>query len=124
MGSNSIYCSDCKHWVHKKCSRIHGRLIEDESFRCDRCLGLARPIDGRPCDSIMLKEHTVEVVDSFCYLGDTIGAGGGCTLGAIARCRAAWGKFRELLPLLTNRYINIKVRGKIFDVCVRSVLLY
>ena len=33
VGSNSIYCSGCKHWVHKKCSRIHGRLIEDESFR-------------------------------------------------------------------------------------------
>ena len=68
--------------------------------------------------------HALEVVDTFCYLGDTVSAGGGCKHGAIARAQSAWGKFRELLPLLTNRYITIKTHGKIFNVCVRSVLLY
>ena len=29
------------------------------------------------------------------YLGDTIGAGGGCDLSVITRIRSAWGKFRE-----------------------------
>ena len=110
--------------MHKKCSGIRGRLVEDEDFQCSRCRGLARPIDGHPCDSFTLGGHTLEVVDKFCYLGDTISAGGGCKHGAIARARSAWGKFWELLPLLTNRYINIMTRGKIFDVCVRSVLLY
>ena len=124
VGKNSIFCQGCKHWVHKKCSGIRGRLVEDENFRCNRCCGLARPIDGRPCDSITLGEHNLEIVDTFCYLGDTISAGGGCKHGAIARARSAWGKFRELLPLLTNRYIDIKTRGKIFNVCVRSVMLY
>ena len=33
-------------------------------------------------------------------------------------------KVRELKLLLTNHYIHIKTRGKIFDVCLRSVLLY
>ena len=59
-----------------------------------------------------------------CYLGDTVSTGGGCKHGTIARARSAWGKFRELLPLLTNHYINIKTCGKIFNVCVHSVLLY
>ena len=124
VGKNSFFCPGCKHWVHKKCSGIRGRLVEDEDFQCNRCRGLARPIDGRPCDSITLGGHMLEVADTFCYLGDTISAGGGCKHGAIARARSAWGKFRELLPLLTNRYINIMTRGKIFNVCVRSVLLY
>ena len=40
---------------------------------------------------------------SFCYLGDT-NSTGRFTHGTIARARSAWGRFRELLPLLTNRY--------------------
>ena len=124
VGTNSIFCSGCKHWVHKKCSGIRDRLVVDDNFQCDRCRGLARSIEGRPCDSITLGGHTLEVVDTFCYLGDTVSVGGGCKHGTIARTRSAWGKFRELLPLLTNRYINIKTRGKIFNVCGRSVLLY
>ena len=44
---NSIFCSECSFWVHKKCSDIQGRLAEDPDFRCRRCLGNARAIDGR-----------------------------------------------------------------------------
>ena len=39
-------------------------------------------------------------------LGDTISAGGGCDLRVITRIRSAWGKFRELLPILTLSYIT------------------
>ena len=28
VGSNSIFCKGCKHWVHKKCSGLKG-LTED-----------------------------------------------------------------------------------------------
>ena len=50
--------------------------------------------------------------------------GGDCKHGTIARARSAGGKFWELLPVLTNHYIQIKNHGKIFDVCLRSVVLY
>ena len=52
---------------------------------------------------------------------------GGRTHGAIAIFRTVLGKFRELMPLLTNRYINIKTRGVervLTCVCVCSVLIY
>ena len=124
VGRNSIFCLGCKHWVHKKCSGIRGRLREDDSYRCSRCRGLARPIDGRPYDHIMLNNDKLEVVDSFCYLGDMIDAGGGCTLAIITRARTAWGKFRELLPILTNRCLSFKSRGRVFNTCVRPALLY
>ena len=26
VGSNSIFCQNCKHWVHRKCSGISGKL--------------------------------------------------------------------------------------------------
>ena len=47
VGSNSIFCNGCKHWVHKKCSGLK-RLTKDLDYRCTRCQGTARPLDGRP----------------------------------------------------------------------------
>ena len=45
-GDNSIYCNS-QHWVHKKCSGIKGTLVEDPTFKCSSCTGVARPIDVR-----------------------------------------------------------------------------
>ena len=47
VGSNSIFCNGCKHWVHKKCNGLK-RLKKDPDYRCTRCQGTARPLDGRP----------------------------------------------------------------------------
>ena len=64
------------------------------------------------------------VVDSFCYLGDTIGAGGGCDLSVITRIRSAWDKFRELLPILTSCPLSYITHGQIYSTYIRTVLLY
>ena len=40
VGSNSIFCNGCKHWVHKKCSGLK-RLKKDPDYRCTRCQGTA-----------------------------------------------------------------------------------
>ena len=66
----------------------------------------------------------LDIVDSFCYLGDTLDAGGGCEAGITTRVRAAWGKFRQLLPLLTSRGFSLTTRGKIYNTYIRPVLLY
>ena len=47
MGSNSIFCNGCKHWVHKKCSGLK-RFTKDPDYRCTQCQGTACPLDGRP----------------------------------------------------------------------------
>ena len=67
---------------------------------------------------------TLEVVPMFCYLGDMLSAGGGCELAAITCCKCAWGKFRQLLPLLTKRHLPLLTRGKVYSSCVRSVMLH
>ena len=41
VGKNLIFCNGCSFWVHKKCSNISRRLVEDPDFRCRRCLGNA-----------------------------------------------------------------------------------
>ena len=44
----------------------------------------------------------LEVVASFCYLGDMLSAAGGCELPTTTRVKTAWKKFKDLLrPLFT-----------------------
>ena len=93
-------------------------------FRCRRCKGDARPLDGRPVESIAVGGESLGVVDKFCYLGDVIGAGGGAEESSIARVRSGWKKFRELLPILTSRLISLTTRGRVFEEFFRSVVLY
>ena len=40
VGSNSICCNGCKHWVHKKCSGLK-HLKKDPDYRCTWCQGTA-----------------------------------------------------------------------------------
>ena len=54
VGSNSIYCAGCSHWVHKKCSGVIGSLKSNPDYHCGRCKGTARPIDGRPHNEWLL----------------------------------------------------------------------
>ena len=124
VGANSIYCSGCSLWVHKRCSGLPGVLKEDRKYRCPRCQGTARRIDGRPIIELQLGKDKLEVVPEFCYLGDMTSACGGCDLAVIMRCKCAWGKFRQLLSLLTNRHIPLVVRGYVYSASVRSVMLY
>ena len=75
-------------------------------------------------DPIIFNGEEIEVVNSFCYLGDAIGHRGGCYNATTARIRSAWVKFRELLPILTCRGLSLKSRGHAYDACVRKVMLY
>ena len=45
VGSNSIFCNVCKHWVHKKCSGLK-RLTKDPDYRYTRCQQTACPLHG------------------------------------------------------------------------------
>ena len=78
-----------------------------------------RDIDGRQSLEVEVGNKKLEVVPEFFFLGDMLSAGGGCELAAITRCKCAWGKFHQLLPLLTNR----QTRGKVYSSCM-SVMLH
>ena len=125
VGSNTIYWTGCLHWVHKKCSCVIGRLKPNPDYRCKRCNGTGRTIDGRPYNKRLFKQDkNLDVVDSFCYLGDTIGAGGGCGLSIITRVRSAWGKFWELLPILTSHALSCTTRWQIYSTYIYPVSFY
>ena len=124
VGNNSIQCSMCKLWVHKRCSSLKGRLVQNSQYACPRCLGNARPIDGRPTTLLDIDGSPLEVISTFPYLGDTLNAGGGCDSAIAGRCCAVWGKFRKLLPLLSSRHISPKSCGQVYSSCVRSAMLH
>ena len=42
----------------------------------------------------------------------------------IKQIKKGWGKFRQLLPLLTNRNLPLLTRGLVYSTCVRSVMLH
>ena len=66
VGSNSIFCNGCKHWVRKKCSGLK-RLTKDPDYRCTRCQGTAHPLDGRPQREVQVVPDKLEVSDSLCW---------------------------------------------------------
>ena len=41
-----------------------------------------------------------------------------------ARVGAAWGKWKEIARLLVDRGIPLHHRGKVYEACIRSVMLY
>ena len=102
VGSNSIFCNGCKHWVLKKCSGLK-RLTKDPDYRCTRCQGTARPLDGRPQREIQVEPDKLEVVASFFYLGDMLSAAGGCWTFNHNTCETARKKFKEVLLVLSSR---------------------
>ena len=122
VGSNSIFCNGCKHWVHKKCSGLKC-LKKDSDYRCTRCQGTARPLDGRPQKKVQVGPDKLEVVASFCYLGDMLSAAGGC-LSTTTHVKTAWKKFKDLLPVLSSRHLSFRTRGRVYSPCVRSAMLH
>ena len=106
--------------MHKKYSGIKGRLLPESEFTCAQCLGTASAIDARQSLEVEVGNEKLEVVPEFCYLRDMLF----CRWWLRAGCKCAWGKFWQLLPLLTNRQVPLLTRGKVYSSCVRSVMLH
>jgi len=63
-------------------------------------------------------------VDKFCYLGDMLTVDGDADAAVENRIRIGWNKFMQFLPLLTNKDISLKVRGRLYSDCVQSSMLH
>ena len=94
--------------MHKKCSSLE-RLTPNPDYRCTQCMGNARPIDVRPQSELQVGPDKLEVVASFCYLGDMLSTGWACEIAVTTRVKTAWKKFRELLLVLTSRHLSFHI---------------
>ena len=66
----------------------------------------------------------LEVVDKFCYLGDMLSVQRDTDEAVEARIHTVWNKFRQLVPLLTNKDISLIRRGRLYSSCVQSNMLH
>jgi len=60
-------------------------------------------------------------VDKFCHLGDMLSVDGDADAFVETRIQIGWNKFRQLVPLLTNKDISLIVRGRLCLQCFDAV---
>ena len=122
MGRNSMQCTKCKHWVHKRCSGVHESLTREKDFTCKKCIpGVVFEDEDK---MISLDGDNIEVVDKFSYLGDVISTEGGAQEAVTSRIRSAWKKFKEVSNVICGRSISLKIRGTLYKSYVRNALTY
>ena len=93
-----------------------------KGFVCELCVytkeGLVKPGEELSFSDL------VDFVKSFCYLEDRLNASGGSEAAVTARTRIILIKFRECGELLHGRKFLLKMKGKVYQSCVRSAMLY
>jgi len=83
VGSNSIQCTSCQKWVHKKCC-IKGSMYKVmKSFICRGCVNLVTST-GCTCVHIGASAN-LELLDKFCYLCDMLSVDGDADASTEAR---------------------------------------
>ena len=91
VGCNSIQCTKCQRWVHRRCSDVPRQvslLSCRDVFTCRTCLGHNCLVEEKL--EFKRGEDVLEDVEKFSYLSDVIS----CYGGASARIGSAWKKFR------------------------------
>ena len=63
-------------------------------------------------------------VQSFKYLGSTIGRRGGASKDVESRVAKAWSKGRELTGVICNKKVPMKMKVLIYQTVIRPTLLY
>ena len=106
VGNNSIHYTSCQKWVHWKCSGIEGSM-----YKVKVCKGCVNPVTGIGCTSV---DTGVNANLEFCYLGDMLSIDGDADTAVETRIQTGWNKFRQLVPLLTNKDISLTVRRRLY----------
>ena len=90
--------------------RVKGKLNEDQGHRCAKCVREYCPEGSADEHGVVLEDgSSLASVNGFCYLGDMLGAAGGCGEASRTRVRGAWGQFQKFAELLTRRGIRVGV---------------
>ena len=120
---NSVMCTKCGKWVHGRCAKMK-RVISTlaKGFVCELCVYTKEGI-VEPGEEISIFDY-VDFVKSFCYLGNRLNSSGGSEVALTARTRIGSIKFRECGKLLYGRKFLLKMKGRIYQNCVKSAMRY
>ena len=92
-----------------------------KAFVCKICVDTMKGI-LEPGEEILFFKM-VEFVKSFSFLEDRLNASGGSDAPVTARTRIWWLKFRGCGKLFYGRKFLLKIKGRIYQSCVRSAML-
>jgi len=89
-------------------------LVVRRGYTGNVVVGCMIPVTGSGCTSVDIGVNAnLELVDKFCYLGDMLSVDGDAYAAVENRIQIGWNKFRQLVLLLTNKDISLKVRGRL-----------
>jgi len=84
------------------------------------CRGCVIPVTSTGCTSADIGVNVnLELVDKFCYLGDILSVDRDAGAAVKNRIRIGWNKFRQLVPLLTNKDISESEREIVQWLCAK-----
>jgi len=117
-------------WPHR--GRIYidpwlTRRLDFDWSRCHSCSQLWNHVKIRydRVAECFYTTHTEQPQQSydvqFRYLADMLCVDGDANAAEENRIKTGWNKFRQLVPLLTNKDISVKVRGRLYSSCVEVV---
>jgi len=87
--------------------------------------GCVNPVTGRGRTRVdICFNANLKLMDKFCYLGDMFSVDGDADAAVESRIRIGWNKFRQLVPLLTNKDMSLVLRGRLYSSCVQSSMLH
>ena len=100
VGKNSIMCTICKCWIHKRCSTIQGYIAKVTNLTCRRYQGL---LNKNTEERTTLDGDDIEIVNGFTYLGDVLSAEGGVQEAVTSTVRSGWKKFKDICNVLCKK---------------------
>ena len=121
VGSNAVCCTQCMKWIHGRCTKMKKVTCSSaRDFVCRRCIDVGNGTE----EPVEVLRDEVKTVKGFCYLGDRLNASGGCETAVTSRVRIGWIKFRQCGELLRGRRFSSRMKGMVYQSCVRSAMLY
>ena len=108
---SSVLCAKCGKMIHSRCAgmkRDTANLKRNLAWRkCEMNTGEAVEQEEKIYDGL-------ETVREFTYLGDSVGAGGGCRAAMTARTRHREVKIRECSEFLHGSNFPLKLKGAVY----------
>ena len=112
---NSVKGSKCGKWVHARCAKMNRVTTTlPTGFVREQCV---KAIEESDKDIPIF--DLVEFVKSFFYLRNRLNTSGGSEAAVTARMRIGWIKFREGGSCIMKKAFVKKMKGRIYQSCVR-----
>ena len=66
----------------------------------------------------------LDIVDKFCYLDDSLSVDGDIDAAVQDTIQIGWNTFRQLVPLLINKFESFTMSEMLYSSCVRNSMLH